>query len=152
MTKAEATVWSAKYSNEYSYANDRLASVSHNTASNACDVTYSFAYDALGRKTQVSVGKQPLSTNTYSDDRWGLLTRVDYGNGGKVRYAYDDYGRLASVGYDDGPADRYTYSYGANGQVAIVTDSFLGRTHQTEYDLAERPVQHTQRSASGTLQ
>ena len=39
MTKAEATDGSAKYSNEYSYANDRLASVSYNTASNGCDVT-----------------------------------------------------------------------------------------------------------------
>ena len=120
----------------------------------ATDVTYTFDYDNLGRKTTVKVGEQTLSTNVYRDDRSGLLEEVQYGNGGKVSYAHDDFDRLTGVAYDGadpGSAPRYTYEYGANGQAAMVRDNHLHRSMQTEYDLAERPMQSTLRDEEGNV-
>ena len=77
------------YKNAYTYENDRIKTVSHNTTGADCDVTYTFDYDDLGRKTTVKVGSQTLSANVYADDRGGLLKEVQYGNGGKVSYEYD---------------------------------------------------------------
>ena len=109
------------YKNAYTYENDRIKTVSHNTASDtANDVTYAFDYDGLGRKTTVKVGTQTLSENVYESDRSGLLSEVQYGNGGKVKYAYDDFDRLTEVKYDAETAPRYEYKYGANGEVSEV--------------------------------
>ena len=48
------------YRNGYTYENDRIKTVSHNTTSDTSnDVTYTFVYDELGRKTTVKVGTQP---------------------------------------------------------------------------------------------
>ena len=49
-------------------------------------MSYTFGYDALGRKTEVKVGTQTLSENVYTNDRSGMLSEVRYGNGGKVKY------------------------------------------------------------------
>ena len=92
-----------------------------------------------------------MSTNTYKADRSGLLDKVTFGNNGQVEYTYDDYDRLSGVKYDGETGQRYTYQYGANGRVAFVHDNHLNRTLQSEYDLAERPVQLTQRDANGNL-
>ena len=68
-----ATDGAAKvYRNAYTYENDRIKTVSHNTTGSDCDVTYTFDYDDLGRKTTVKVGSQTLSTNVYADDRAGF--------------------------------------------------------------------------------
>ena len=64
--------------NEYTYENDRLKTVAHNTTSNTADVVYNFEYDELGRKTTVKVGNQALSTNVYSPDRKSRLEEVQY--------------------------------------------------------------------------
>ena len=127
------------YKNAYTYENDRIKTVAHNTTGDAADVTYTFDYDEMGRKTTVRVGSQTLSTNVYKDDCNGLLSEVQYGNGGKVSYAYDGYDRLTGVKYDGESAERYTYQYGANGQASEVKDVNLGRTTRTDYDLADRP-------------
>ncbi len=90
----------------------------------------------------------------HSNDRSGLLEEVQYGNGGKVSYAHDDFYRLTGVAYDGadpGSAPRYTYEYGANGQAAVVRDNHLHRSMQTEYDLAERPMQSTLRDEEGNV-
>ena len=82
------------------------------------------------------------------------LEEVQYGNGGKVSYAHDDFYRLTGVAYDGadpGSAPRYTYEYGANGQAAMVRDNHLHRSMQTEYDLAERPMQSTLRDEEGNV-
>lgn len=130
------------YKNAYTYENDRIKTVSHNTTSDAAnDVTYTFNYDELGRKTSVQVGTQTLSTNVYEESRSGLLAEVQYGNGGKVKYSYDDFDRMTGVKYDEDLVDRYTYEYGANGQVAEVYDQEEFRIAKTDYDLAERPCQ-----------
>ena len=143
------------YRNAYTYENDRIKTVSHNTTSDTeTDVTYTFDYDALGRKTTVKVGTQTLSTNVYKNDRSGLLAEVQYGNGGKVKYAHDEFDRLTGVAYDEAEVEtspRYSYEYGANGAAAVVEDHHLGRTMRTEYDLAERPMQSTLSDAEGNI-
>ena len=59
--------------NEYTYENDRIKTVAHNTTDDdECDVVYTFDYDDLGRKTTVKVGTgsetdQTLSTNMTCD-------------------------------------------------------------------------------------
>ena len=97
------------------------------------------------------MGNQVLSTNVYSNDRNGILKEVQYGNGGKVVYEHDDFDRITGVKYDGESSPRYTYEYGANGQAAFMKDNNLNRIHQTEYDLAERPVQSTIRDTSDNL-
>ena len=118
-----------------------IKTVSHNTTGDAADVTYTFHYDELGRKTSVQVGSQTLSTNVYENDRDGQLSEVQYGNGGKVHYSYDDFDRLTGVRYDAETGDRYVYRYGANGAAAEVEDNHLGRIARTDYDQTDRPCQ-----------
>ena len=144
VTQVESVAGGKTYKNTYTYENDRIKTVSHNTTSNtSCDVTYTFNYDSLGRKTEVKVGQQLLSRNVYENDRSGMLKEVQYGNGGKVGYEYDEYDRLTGVKYDNETTPRYTYEYGANGQAMRVEDKNLNRVQQVEYDLAERPMQKT---------
>ena len=56
---------------------------------------------------------------------------------------------MTGLKYDTETANRYIYPYGANGQTAQVTDNSLGRTAQSEYDTANRPmrVKHMEGSA-----
>ena len=61
ITGVETTVDGKTYRNAYTYEGDRLKTVSHNTTSGTPDVTYTFAYDALGAQTTVKVGNQVLS-------------------------------------------------------------------------------------------
>lgn len=86
------------YRNAYTYENDRIKTISHNTTDdNTNDVTYTFGYDDLGRKTTVKVGSQVLSANEYDAGRNTLLTGVEYGNGDKVSYSYDTFDRLTGM-------------------------------------------------------
>ena len=149
VTGVQTTGNDKTYKNAYTYENDRIKTVSHNTTSDTVtDVTYTFNYDSLGRKTTVQVGSQTLSTNVYANDRNGLLSEVDFGNGGKVKYAYDEYDRLTGVKYDAETANRYSYEYDATGKAAEVTDANLGRVLRTGYDLADRPCQTELRKVS----
>ena len=66
-----------------------------------------------------------------------------YGNGSRVKNTYDAFDRIESISIDDEATPRYTYTYGANGQVARLTDAHLNRTHESEYDLAMRPKRST---------
>lgn len=152
VTGVTATADGKTYRNAYTYENDRIKTVSHNTTSNTSnDVTYTFGYDALGRKTTVKVGSKTLSTNVYGTDRSGLLTEVQYGNGGKVKYTYDDYDRMTGVKYDSETTDRYTYEYDASGNAVLVRDNNLGRVLQTEHDLTDRPMGTQLRNTNGSL-
>lgn len=131
------------YRNEYVYSDaNRLTVVKHNTTSDTdSDVTYTFDYDALGNPTTVKVGAQTLSTNVYTDTGDKLLTRVEYGNGGKVHYKHDAFKRVTGVRYDADMSDRYQYVFGANGQVGQVVDRQLSRTAFHDYDAADRLMQ-----------
>ena len=142
VTGVETTGDGKTYRNAYTYEEDRIKTASHNTTDDmVADVTYTFDYDDLGRKTTVRVGTQTLSTNVYEEDRSDLLSSVQYGNGGKVSYTYDDFDRMVGVKYDAETAPRYEYKYGANSEVAEVVDHELDRTTSTEYDQADRPCQ-----------
>ena len=147
VTGVETSADGKTYKNAYTYENDRVKTVAHNTDGDVPDVIYSFEYDALGRKTKVKVGAQTLSENVYHTDRSGLLKEVRYGNGGKVRYAYDEFDRPTQVFLDDSAQPQCEYEYGANGQASFVRDNRLNRKLQTEYDLSERPCQTTLRDA-----
>ena len=143
-TEVSCTTDSKTYKNAYTYENDRIKTVSHNTTDNtATDVTYTFGYDALGRKTSVQVGTQTLSTNVYETDRTGLLSEVQYGNGGNVQNTYDDFDRLTGITYDNATTPRFQYEYGANGRVVCMTDTERDEFVTYDNDLAERPLQRT---------
>ena len=137
--------------NEYSYENDRLKTVAHNTTGDTADVVYNFEYDELGRKTTVKVGEQALSTNVYSPDRKSRLDEVQYGNGGKVKYEYDDFDRVTGVGYDNDESPRFSYEYDSKGRAAFVKDSMDGSTVRTGYDQTDRPNEAEQRDGEGNL-
>ena len=137
--------------NEYTYENDRLKTVAHNTTGDAVDVVYNFEYDNLGRKTTVKVGEQALSTNVYSPDRKSRLDEVQYGNGGKVKYTYDDFDRVTGVGYDNDESPRFSYEYDSKGRAAFVKDSTDGSTIRTGYDQTDRPNETEQRDGEGNL-
>ena len=137
--------------NEYTYENDRLKTVAHNTTGNAADVVYNFEYDNLGRKTTVKVGEQALSTNVYSPDRKSRLDEVQYGNGGKVKYTYDEFDRVTGVGYDNDESPRFSYEYDSKGRAAFVKDATDGGTIRTGYDQTDRPNETEQRDGEGNL-
>ena len=137
--------------NEYSYENDRLKTVAHNTTGDTADVVYNFEYDELGRKTTVKVGEQALSTNVYSPDRKSRLEEVRYGNGGKVKYTYDDFDRVTGVGYDNDESPRFSYEYDSKGRAAFVKDSTDESTIRTGYDQTDRPNETEQRDGDGNL-
>ena len=147
VTDVHTTADGKTYKNAYSYANDKLMQVSHNTDSDtACDVQYNFAYDAVGRPTTVKAGSQQLSENVYNPD--GTLQKIVYGNTSsdspmEMRYSYDEYKRLKGVQYDFHDEDAFLYEYGANGQVAQVTDNFQHCVTKSEYDASNRPMRIT---------
>ena len=104
--------------NEYTYENDRLKTVAHNTTSNTADVVYNFEYDELGRKTTVKVGNQALSTNVYK------LTAY---NG--VSITYDAIGNPLSDG-------TWTYEWQAGRQLKSMTNAATGVTMEFTYNHA----------------
>ncbi|MBQ7827825.1 MAG: RHS repeat protein, partial [Clostridia bacterium] len=139
VTAAQASNANGNYKNAYTYENDRIQTVSHNTTSDTNDVTYTFGYDIFGKPTTVSVGSQVLSTNTYDTDREQKLRRVTYANGQYMEYNYDDYGRKTSMKYNWDPGTRHDYKYAANGQITKVKDWHMDRSAWTEFDEANRP-------------
>ncbi|MCI7028166.1 MAG: hypothetical protein MR914_08935 [Clostridiales bacterium] len=80
VTGVETTTDGKAYRNAYTYENDRIKTVAHNTTDDTPDVTYTFNYDELGRKTTAKVGSQTPSTNVYTAERSGLLSEMQYGN------------------------------------------------------------------------
>lgn len=144
VTETAAVVDGNTYKNTYSYEDNKLKTVSHNTTGDTSDVTYTFSYDEFDNPTTVQVGTQKLSTNVYSTGGDRTLKRVEYGNGGKVYYTHDDFRRVTGIHYDNDTVPRFEYEYGANGQAAYVHDNELNRTIWTEYDGSERPVRTCQ--------
>ena len=145
--------------NEYTYENDRIKTVAHNTTdNNASDVRYTFNYDSLGRKTSVTVSngqsgatEQPLSTNVYSNDRKSRLEEVQYGNGGKEKYSYDEFDRVTSITHDNDTAPTFTCEYDAKGRAAVVKDTTDGSTIRNNYDQTDRPTESEQRDGNDDL-
>ncbi len=150
-TAVETTAGGMSYKNEYAYTHDKITQAKHNTDSDtACDVVYSFAYDALGNPTTTRVGTQELSTLTYSDTGDKLVKGITYGNGGEIHYDHDEFKRLISTRFGDETTPRYEYLYGADGRVARLIDHHLNREIETDYDLALR-VAKTKEYENGEL-
>lgn len=143
------------YQNVYTYSGDKLMQVAHNTTGNdTCDVVYKFEYDEQNRRKAVKVGDQLLSENTYSsapDTSYGTLTQMKYGNGDTVNYGYDEFKRMTSMQYGSDASKKFSYEYGANGQVARVTNHELNRTVLSEHDSCSRPMRITHLSGTEHL-
>lgn len=108
-------------------------------------MTYHFEFDAAGRPTNVKVGSQLLSKTTYNAD--GTVKQVDYGNEDSIQYTYDAFKRLTGVRGRWDAEDRYVYEYGANGQVARLTNDELSTVSTSEYDAANRPMRITHKNS-----
>ena len=146
VTKTTAVVDGKEYVNQYTYTKDKLTQVKHNTSANAAeDVTYHFEFDAASRPTNVKVGSQLLSKTTYNTD--GTVKQVDYGNEDSIQYTYDAFKRLTGVRGRWDAEDRYVYEYGANGQVARLTNDELSIVSTSEYDAANRPMRITHKNS-----
>ena len=150
-----------QYKNNYGYTNDLLTEIKHNTSENeADDVTYTFEYDELGRKTVVKVGNQELSRNGYSEDRKGQLTEMNFGNGAKIRYEYDAFGRTTAIYVDEPDPEnegsvivtttpKYEFKYDARGIASVIKDNVLMTETRVTSDLADRPSESITRDANG---
>ena len=153
VTQVSASAGGKQYKNAYAYENDRLKTVSHNTDGSAAnDVTYRFAYDAVGRPTETHVGSRLLSRNVYNAD--GTLQKVTYGNSSaasaqEVMYGYDDFRRLKDVRFGGDTAPRYEYAYNARGGVAWVRNNRLNTIARSDYDFGGRPRSMVTQDASG---
>ena len=153
VTQVSASAGGKQYKNAYAYENDRLKTVSHNTDGSAAnDVTYRFAYDAVGRPTETHVGSRLLSRNVYNAD--GTLQKVTYGNSSaasaqEVMYGYDDFRRLKDVRFGGDTAPRYEYAYNARGGVAWVRNNRLNTIARSDYDFGGRPRSMVTQAASG---
>ena len=108
-------------------------------------MTYHFEFDAAGRPANVKVGSQLLSKTTYNAD--GTVKQVDYGNEDSIQYTYDAFKRLTGVRGRWDAEDRYVYEYGANGQVARLTNDELSTVSTSEYDAANRPIRITHKNS-----
>ena len=113
---------------KYIYSDDRLTQVRHNTTGSAgvqaTDVVYTFGFDALGRPTTTQIGSTTIFTQAYNPD--GTLLSQSFANGGQVRYGYDSYKRMIGSATEQDSAWRYVYTYGANGELARLTDNKPG--------------------------
>ena len=153
VTQVSASAGGKQYKNAYAYENDRLKTVSHNTDGSAANnVTYRFAYDAVGRPTETHVGSRLLSRNVYNAD--GTLQKVTYGNSSaasaqEVMYGYDDFRRLKDVRFGGDTAPRYEYAYNARGGVAWVRNNRLNTIARSDYDFGGRPRSMVTQDASG---
>lgn len=81
-TEVNKTASGLNYKNNYTYANDKLNTITHN------GFNYSFTYDKFGNTNQVKIGNQILVTNGYQANNGNLIS-VTYGNTNQTTYSYD---------------------------------------------------------------
>ena len=116
-------------SNSYTYEKDRLKTITHN------GFTYSFEYDVWGAQTAVKVNNTPLVSNTYNNSSHGrTLSRMNYGNGGKVYYTYNDDNQVTGIKYDTDTDYRFTYTYDEYGTLTSKTDYVNGQVTKYSED------------------
>ncbi|VTQ88082.1 DNRLRE domain-containing protein [Hathewaya histolytica] len=120
-----------KVTNNYTYENDNIKTVSHNGFS------YIFNYDVFGNTTSVNVGKQQLINNKY-EARTGKLLESTYGNGHKTSLDYD--GTDAVIGKRFNGQLKYRYEHDANGNLGYKEDLENGVNYRYIYDVADRLV------------
>jgi RHS repeat-associated protein len=99
--------------------------------------TYTYAYDALNRLTQIGLPTQPKTYYTFSYDfRNHIVDSIDPA-GNDTHNMFDAAGRLVSVtnGYGSSVATTTNYVYYNDGKVQSVTDA-LGNSTNYTYDAA----------------
>ncbi len=93
----------------YTYADDRITSVSHN------GTTYSFEYDHYGNLVNTSVNGNTIVSHSYPDHK--NVGTVTYANGLVIGYTYDADGNITSIKHNG--VEKYAYEY---------TDSTLSKS------------------------
>ncbi|MBP3685466.1 MAG: RHS repeat protein, partial [Clostridia bacterium] len=130
-TNAPLTVTQGQSTVSYTYAADRLSTISTESS------TYTFTYDEAGNTKQIKVGDRTLVTNTYDLSK-GTLTRSAYGNGATVSYTYDSFDRVTREKHGSTTVAEYVYDN--SGNLAILKDKLNGTETRYVYDLADRLV------------
>ena len=110
-----------KMETSYSYADDRISSITHNGFS------YNYEYDAWGNATAVKVGTQPLVSYSYGDNQYrSRVNRITYGNGDYTDYAYNEDGNIQSLksySAENALTADYEYTYGDYGVITKIKNN-----------------------------
>ena len=85
----------------YTYADDRITSVSHG------GTTYTFDYDHYGNLVNTSVNGNTIISHSYPDHK--NVGTVTYANGLVIGYTYDDEGNITSIKHNG--IEKYVYEY-----------------------------------------
>ena len=126
------TVTTGSSTNNYTYENGQVKTISHNTTGTANDVVYTFQYDEFGNDIATFVGNQVLATNTYAEYN-GNLIRTTYGNGDYIEPVYDSLDRVSAMKYNG--VEKYNWVYGADGNVGVHNDLVNDVSWRYEYNL-----------------
>lgn len=133
VTKVTKQANGKEYTNEYSYKNDMIETITHNR------FQYTFSYDTFGNVKETRVGNQVLATNYYESNN-GNLESIAYGNNQSLAYNYDRFNRLIKT---EGTNGKYEYTYDAKSNVKTIVDSANNNTQTFTYDLADRLVKES---------
>ena len=107
-------------SNQYTYTNDRVASITHN------GFTYNFTYDEWGNQTSVKINDRVYYSNEYGGENHDRLSKINYSNGHSVTYTYDNKDNIIGVSYDNGATNAFAYEYDNDGNLTKITDNDAG--------------------------
>ncbi|HAL74157.1 MAG TPA: hypothetical protein DCM45_03570, partial [Clostridiales bacterium] len=134
--------------NTYTYLDDRLINVAHNSTSGT--VGYDFETNGLGWTTGVQVTGTSNNLVTYSlQAKTGRLNALTYGNGDVMNYSYDGFDQLKTV--SEGSTALYKYEYDDSGNVGYLNDLVQNKQYWYEYDSLDRLGKITSKDASGNL-
>nr|WP_162990890.1 DNRLRE domain-containing protein [Maliibacterium massiliense] len=122
--------------NDYTYAKDLIATLSHSNASPTVKTQYAFTYNDYGLKVQSKVGGAVLASNTY--DTYNRLVKVAYANGDAMGYAYNAQDQVTETRVDGESAARYGNVYDKEGRLVRSSNGQEGYTEALRYDLIGR--------------
>ncbi len=134
---------------ENTYGSGRVTAMTR-TAAGATQ-TYNMGYNGFGQLTSVKVGTRSLASYTYAAND-GLLTKLTYGNGNTIGYAYDNLERVTNVYYNNSSSAALTYTYKGEGTLGQLTDSINNRTYSYTYDSLGRLTGLTEKYGSNNAQ
>ena len=112
--------------------------------------SYGFTYDTFGNILSTTVVDRTLASYTYAQKN-GLLSRMTYGNGDYINYAYDRLGRTAEKEIVSGSSTRkINYVYNGDGQLHSVKDG--STAYGYTYDSLGRLVGTTRKDGTTLTQ